>query len=118
MRGSIRSMSNLLEGLAAFEAKDYTQAFRLLKPLADQGDAEAQCLIANMYHLGLGLDTDISEAIQWYQRSAEQGYGVASNNLGGILQTGEHGDALAPVEAQKWYQKAREQGFCHTPAQD
>jgi TPR repeat protein len=108
-------MSNLLEGLAAFEAKNYTQAFDWLKPLAEQGDAEAQCLIANMYHLGLGLDGDISEAIQWYQRSAEQGYGVASNNLAGIFKTGEHGDAPDSVEAKKWFQKAREQGFCHTP---
>jgi len=108
-------MSSLVEGLAAFEAQDYTQAFRWLKPLADQGDAEAQCLIANMYHLGLGLDRDISEAIQWYQRSAEQGYGVASNNLAGIFKTGEHGDVPDPVEAEKWYQRAREQGFSHAP---
>jgi len=57
-------MSNLVEGLAAFEAKDYTQAFHCLKPLADQGDAEAQCLIANLYHLGLGLDRDISDRQQ------------------------------------------------------
>lgn len=109
-------MSSLMEGLAAFEAQDYTQAFRLLKPVADQGDAEAQCLIANLYHLGLGIDRDILEAVQWYQRSAKQGYGVASNNLGGIIQAGEPGGAPEPVEAQKWYQKAREQGFPHAPA--
>lgn len=109
-------MSSLVEGLAAFEAQDYTQAFRLLKPLADQGDAEAQCLIANLYHLGLGVGRDILAAIQWYRRSAEQGYGVASNNLAGLFKTGEHGDVPDPVETEKWYQKAREQGFSHTPA--
>lgn len=32
-------MPNLEEGLAAFEAGDYTKAFRLLKPIAEQGDA-------------------------------------------------------------------------------
>lgn len=69
-----------------------------------------------MYHLGLCLDTDISEAVKWYRRLAEQGYGVASNNLAGLFKMGEHGDAPDPVEAEKWYQKAREQGFFHAPA--
>ncbi len=46
-------MSNLAIGLAALEAEDYTNAFRLLKPIADRGDAEAQCIVANMYQLGL-----------------------------------------------------------------
>lgn len=110
-------MSNLTAGLAAFEAKDYTNAFKLLKPIADQGDAEAQCMVANMYHLGLGLERDVLEAVKWYKKSAEQGYGVASNNLAGIFMMGDQGIAIAQAEAEKWYQKAKEQGFLHAPEQ-
>lgn len=109
-------MPSLILGLAAFEAKDYTKAFRLLKPIADQGDAEAQCLIGNMYQLGLGLERDVLEAVKWYKKSAKQGYGVASNNLAEILMVGDQGVAIAQAEAEKWYQKAREQGFLHTRA--
>ncbi len=109
-------MSNLTVGLAAFEIEDYLNAFRLLKPIADQGDAEAQCLIGNMYQLGLGLEKDILEAIKWYKKSAKQGYGVASNNLAEILMVGEQGIDIAQAEAEKWYQKARKQGFLHTRA--
>jgi|SRR4028118_1685315 len=108
-------MSDLEKGLAAFNNQDYTQAFTLLKPLAEQGNPEAQCIIASMYHLGLGPEKMISEAIKWYIKSAEQGYGVASNNLAGIYLWGADGVAADRTEADKWFQTAREQGFSHTP---
>ena len=108
-------MSDLEKGLAAFNNQDYTQAFTLLKPLAEQGNPEAQCIIASMYHLGLGVETSTIKAIQWYIKSAEQGYGVASNNLAGIYLCGADGVAADRTEAEKWFQKAREQGFLHTP---
>ncbi|NCJ04957.1 sel1 repeat family protein [Synechococcales cyanobacterium C] len=107
-------MSNLENGQAAFEAEDYINAFRLLKPIAEQGNAEAQCVIANMYQLGLGLERDFSEAIHWYEKSAEQGYGVASNNLAEIFRSGACGIAANQEKAEKWYHKAREQEFLHT----
>jgi len=107
-------MSNLKAGAAAFRATDYDKAFKLLKPIADKGDAQAQCIIGNMYQLGLGLERDISKAIEWYKKSAKKGYGVASNNLGEILRVGEKD--VIPVdskEGDKWIRKAREQGFMH-----
>jgi TPR repeat protein len=108
-------MSDLEKGIAAFNNEDYTQAFTLLKPLAEQGNAASQCIIASMYHLGLGREMMILEAIKWYIQSAEQGYAVASNNLAGIYLCGADGVAADRTEAEKWFQKAREQGFSHTP---
>lgn len=98
----------LLEGIAAFDRKDYNKAMEILKPLALAGNSEAQCLVGNMYHLGLGVDVDISEAIAWYTKSSDQGYGVASNNLGAIY-------ASSPETATKWYLNAKKQGFSHAP---
>jgi TPR repeat protein len=109
-------MSTFSEGLSAFESEDYLRAFQILMPIAESGDAEAQCIIANIYHLGLGLEPDISKAVEWYRKAAEQGYGVASNNLAGIFQAGTHGDEPDAIAAKYWYEKAREQGFLHTPA--
>lgn len=108
-------MPNLIAGLAAFKAKDYANAFKLLKPFAVQGNAEAQCIIGNMYDLGLGLERDILEAVEWYRRSAEQGYGLASNNLGTIFKSGREGIPMDRLESNKWYQKARDQRFMHSP---
>jgi TPR repeat protein len=107
-------MTDLTAGLAAFEAKNYTNAFKFLKPIAEGGDAEAQCIVANMYHLGLGLKRDVLEAVKWYKKSASQGYGVASNNLAGIFAIGDRGISIDRVEAKKWYRQAREQGFLHS----
>lgn len=106
-------MSNLIAGLASFEATNYPNAFELLKPIAERGDAEAQCLIANMYHLGLGLERNILEAVKWYKKSAAQGYGVASNNLSGIFMMGDEDIGIDRAEAEKWFQRAKEQGFLH-----
>lgn len=108
-------MSNQKQGLAAFETGDYSKAFKLLNPLAQQGDAEAQCLIANMHHLGLGVERNIAEAIKWYTKSAAQDYAIASNNLAGIYATGSDGVEKDLELAQKLYRQANEQGFLHVP---
>ena len=94
-------MEGLEEGLAAFRDGNYAKAKLLLQPIAEQGDAEAQCVLGNLYQLGLGVENDNEQAIRWYRRSAERGYGVAANNLAGML----------PSEADYWRRKAGEQGF-------
>ena len=45
----------LSSGIAAFEAKQFAQALRLLSPLAETGSADAQYRLAIMYQNGLGL---------------------------------------------------------------
>ncbi len=108
-------MSNLEKGLKAFGNQNYHQALSYLKPLAEQGNAEAQCMIGNMYHLGLSVERNVLEAIKWYTKSAQQGYGIAANNLGGIYLTGDEGVDKNQTQAEQWFQQAREQGYVHTP---
>jgi TPR repeat protein len=111
-------MLNRSEGLSAFESRDYLRAFHILMPIAESGEAEAQCLIANMYHLGLGVEQNISQAVEWYSKSAKQGYGVASNNLAGLFRVGLHGGVPDSKAAKFYYEQAREQGFLHTPSDE
>lgn len=108
-------MSDLEKALAAFYSQDYTTALSLLQPLADEGDAESQCAIANIYHLGLGVERNILEAIKWYVKLSDRGYAIASHNLAGIYLSGDQGITADPIEADKWFQKAKEQGFLHSP---
>jgi TPR repeat protein len=103
-----------VKGQAEFDRGNYAIAFTLLMPIAIAGGAEAQCLIANMYQLGLGVDPDLLLAIQWYKRSARQGYGVAANNLGEIFLAGGDGVSVNRIQAAFWLRKARQQGFIHT----
>ncbi len=104
-------MDELQGGLDSFWSGNYTTALKLLKPLAQQGNAEAQCVIATMYHLGLGVDRNGPEAVKWYTKSAQQGYPVASNNLAGIYLIGDCGIPVDPQEAARWLELCKEQGF-------
>jgi TPR repeat protein len=52
-----------------------------LKPLAEQGDANAQSYLGLMYHQGLGVIQDNIRAYMWLHLSASQGSRVAKINL-------------------------------------
>jgi TPR repeat protein len=106
-------MEDLDNAIIFFKSGDFVKSFKLLMPLAQQGNAEAQCILGNIYHLGLGVEQNVTEAIKWYEKSAKQGYAVASNNLAGIYLTGDDncGIEANSDEAAKWYGISREQGF-------
>ena len=98
-------------GIQEFRNQDYAAALPLLTQSAEAGDAEAQCMLGNIYQLGLGnTAVDESRAIAWYYRSANQGYGVATSNLAGMIWPTSREAAAA------LYQLAKQQGFAHTPA--
>jgi TPR repeat protein len=57
----------------AYQRGLYITAFNLARPRAENGDAAAQTLIAEIYARGLGVRSDPQQAAHWYQRAAEQG---------------------------------------------
>ncbi|MEQ1529144.1 MAG: hypothetical protein ABL925_07500, partial [Methylococcales bacterium] len=46
------------DGIAAHDRGDYVTAMKLLRPLAEQGDAAAQTGLGFMYNLGQGVAQD------------------------------------------------------------
>ena len=70
------------EGVAAYKRGDYETALRELRPLANQGNAEAQFNLGVMYDKGEGVPQDDTEAVKWYRKAAEQGYAEAQYSLG------------------------------------
>ena len=78
---------------------------------AEEGDAEAQYLLGNIYGgSGEGVPRDDGQAVKWYRRAAEQDHYFASYQLGFMYQYGE-GVPQNDAEAVKWYRKAAEQGY-------
>jgi hypothetical protein len=69
------------DATAAYKRGDYATAFRLMKPLAEKGDAKAQHNLGVMYENGQGVPQDYSEAVKWSRRAAEQGIPEAQYNL-------------------------------------
>ena len=80
-----------------------------LQHRAEQGDVEAQYLIALRYGFGLGVAQDYVEARKWYLNAAEQGYGAAQYNLGLLYAKGE-GVPQDYVTAYAWANIAAAQG--------
>jgi TPR repeat protein len=104
-------MENLENEIKAFKSGNYIESIKLLNPLAEEENAEAQCILGNIYHMGLGVNIDGPKAVHWYQQSARQGYAIASNNLAGIYFMGECGVAEDYEEALEWCQLGQKQGF-------
>lgn len=93
-------------GIQEFRNQDYDEALPLLERSATEGNAEAQCLLGNIYQLGLGsVEVDSTKAIRWYHRAAKQGNSVATNNLGGMLWP------MSSDAASALYQLAKQQGY-------
>jgi TPR repeat protein len=58
---------------AAIKRRDYATAVRLIRPLAEQGDANAQYKLGVFYDNGLGVPQDKVSAYMWLNLSASQG---------------------------------------------
>ena len=58
---------------AAIKRRDYATALRLVRPLAEQGDANAQYNLGVFYDNGLGVPQDKVRAYMWLNLSAAQG---------------------------------------------
>jgi uncharacterized protein len=71
---SATASADYQKGLDAARAGDFATALREWRPLADQGDANAQGNLGFMYDGGEGVPEDDVEAVKWYRLAADQGY--------------------------------------------
>ncbi len=76
------------DAVAAYQRRDYATALRLVRPLADQGDAKAQFALGGMYTLGRGVPENYAEAFKWLRLAADQGHVDAQASLGGHVWRG------------------------------
>ena len=66
----------------AYRRGDYTTALQEFKPLAEQGNSNAQFMLGRMYRHGYGVPQDYTEALKWFRKAAEQGNPDAQLKLG------------------------------------
>lgn len=93
-------------GNEAVRRGDYAAALAELRPLAEQGHADAQYNLASLYRDGRGVPRDDGQAAAWYLRAAEGGSWSAAFDLGMLywgqsrsidVQEGAPNDALVRV---------------------
>lgn len=95
---------------SAYERGDYAAAVRLLRPLAEQGDASAQFNLGYVFDKSQGVTQDYAEAVKWYRKAAEQGNAASQFYLGRMYFEGQ-GVTQDYAEAVRWYSKSAEQGI-------
>ena len=68
---------------------------------AEQGDADAQFELGQMYDEGQDVPQDYKQALRWYRQAAEQGLNIAQYNLGVMYAQGQ-GQPPDYVQAHLW----------------
>ena len=96
---------NYNEGFLAAEGGDYQSAVQQWGPLADQGHAIAQFNMALLYHSGLGVDLNEAAALEWYEKSAKNGYYKAQEYMAVGYREGWFGLPKDSKQATYWEQK-------------
>ncbi len=90
------------EGVAAYDRGDYETALREFRPLAEQGNADAQNALGWMYYIGWGVLQDYVQAHMLYNLAAAQGDKAAAKNRD-IVAT-----KMTPDDVSKAQRMARE----------
>lgn len=98
--------ADLTTAQQAYRQKDYAVALREATPLAEQGNPDAQLLLARMFLMGQGVSRDPDQAIKWFRASADQGNADAEFFMSSYY--------LLPrrdiPEGMKWLRLSAEQG--------
>ena len=89
------------EGVAAYKRGDYATALREWRPLAKQGNANAQFFLGVMYYKGRGVPQDYAEAMRWFRETAERDLAASQVALGAMYGLG-HGVLRDYVQAHVW----------------
>ena len=80
--------ADLQKGMTAFMDGNYTTALSEWTPHSEQGNADAQNNLGEIYQTGLGAAKDYKTAVEWYKFAAAQGNTPAQNNLGNMYKEG------------------------------
>ena len=94
-------------GIAAFEAGDFEQAYVVWKPLAENGYAVAQYSLGKLFDRGGDpIEQNPFMAALWYRQAAAQGVAAARNNLAIMYAQGRGVPANAGRAVELWHQAA------------
>jgi TPR repeat protein len=87
---SVVLFATTTEALNAYKNHNYTEAFKLYKEAALQGDIEAENALSYLYFKGVGVKQDPKKGLYWLQKAVNSGDSRASFDLAMFYLKGEH----------------------------
>jgi len=100
----------LEDAVAAMRVGDFAEAYCIMRPLAEAGDADAQYNIGWMYLNGYGLRINDSLALEWWKKAVQQGHSDASFSIGMLYSLGEGEVSKDSDKAIDYYLIAADEG--------
>jgi len=101
--------SNLDYAIEAYQEKDYSEAYKLLVPLANEGESIAQRYLARLYYHGRVVDKDLEISASWFEKSAINGDMISQRFLAWLYAEGK-GVSQSNAKSRMWYQSAANLG--------
>lgn len=98
------------QGVAAYDAGDFPQAYQIWSQLAEEDDLAAMRNTANLLRQGKGVAKDERAAFKLYKEAAEKGLVTAMANVADMYLAGEGVDR-DPKLAAGWYARASVAGL-------
>jgi uncharacterized protein len=92
-------------GEYALASREPKAALALWLPFAEQGNAQAQTEVGELYERGVGAIADPSAAAHWYRQAADKGDTRAMVNLASLYERGL-GVARDADQAAQWFRRA------------
>jgi TPR repeat protein len=105
----IAQVSDYEKATMAFNRGDYKTSYKLIRPLANKGFAQAQYSLGIMYEKGKGVNLNLKKAKKWFQLAAQQGISKAQYKLGLIYRNGKESEKDYS-KAIKWWRLAANRG--------
>lgn len=99
----------LEKAIEAYEFEEYVNAFKWLKPWANDGDPDAQYRLGLLYEKGNGVDLNTRLALKWYRLAAQDGHRAAKRRLENLRKSASNVGGTESVATQ-WYQDSAEEG--------
>ena len=110
-------MTDLKKALDAINKNDFKRAFKILSPIAENGNASANFYLGYIYLNGLGIIANEQEAkklhssaAKIFKEQAENGNKEAISKLGRILADGSQLDNTNFLEELKWLKLSSSNG--------
>ncbi len=94
--------ADLQAGTKAYDRGDYATALHEWRPLAEQGNRNAQFNLGVLYAKGLGEPQDLVQAHMWFNLSAAHG------EMAGALQRDTLAKQMTPAQIDEAHKLARE----------
>ena len=110
MTQSAARAADIHDAMTAMRHGDFAEAYCILRPHADNGDADAQYNIGWMYLNGYGLAINDSLAMEWWQRASAQGHIDANFSIAMLYSLGEGQVRKDMDKALDYYLLAAEAG--------